>query len=599
MGKRAKASTLPKKEDLQRDGSIENFLDELQEEGEVDSIGSFSIDYERARQPLAEFSDGLLLILSAVLIGGATRVQVIQVRSSWSILFDAPPPKPESVKNLPNLMFDIGTDPWLRELGLAFNGLFPTHCEAIHWNAATGSGLGAGFCKGQWSLERVEDQPSQLIRLEPLRSYPWQLKFWVGHRQIYQALQGRLGLFPIDLEINGKPVDRPFEDVVGEWPFVHIRFTSNDPLFTIRRVTRFSQAFDFNSNLRCSMLCNVKAGNGQGRLILVYRGITMGDFCLAMPGLAVMAVVHTDRVDLDLSRRKVIENQRLENLTSLIKMWIWKGLVQWAQHLSPEQVASGRDRLLELSINLSSKRLKLSRILAELPLVQAADGQSCFSLEELRESVSRFGSLFCCGPIVEQGAVHFHERPLISAGFAETHRSWLKKNLGSSIESVDKWLTAIPGPPLQGDPLFEFEFCRNDWTAKLIAFAQPGPANVFQLNRCGQHFLTEDKITFLRRMLQRFVIVADFNSHEPFENTSRRLHREIALEVVNQIPTWLNQLCLAENPTSEYRERFRQLMTIRQSYKPQEPLEKRWLAFNGPRRLNSNEDPLRQDLKQA
>ena len=579
MGKRAKASTLPKKEDLQRDGSIENFLDELQEEGEVDSIGSFSIDYERARQPLAEFSDGLLLILSAVLIGGATRVQVIQVRSSWSILFDAPPPKPESVKNLPNLMFDIGTDPWLRELGLAFNGLFPTHCEAIHWNAATGSGLGAGFCKGQWSLERVEDQPSQLIRLEPLRSYPWQLKFWVGHKQIFQALQVRLGHFPIDLQINGKPVFRPPDELPCNWPQVQIRVTSSNNLFSIRHVTRSSQLFDFDSKLRCSLLCDVGAGSGSSRFILVYRGITMGEFEFAMTGLVVTAVVHTDRVDLDLSRRKVVENERLESLKRLIRSWVHRGLLQWIIKIQPDQLASNRFQLLDLC--LSSPFRNLVKLLSELPLVPAASGEYFFSLVMLRASVERFGRLFCAS---STAPTYLHDRPVLQGRFLEKYSRQLNQFLASRIDPIDDWLRTDPGPQLEheGARLFELDFGRNDWTAKLIAFEQPGPANLFKVNRCGQFFKVEDHITFLREMLHQFVIVADFNSDELLEKTLPRLHREIPLEFVDQIPTWLNQLCLAENPTCEYRERFQQLMAIRQSYRPQhEPLE-RWLKFARP-----------------
>jgi hypothetical protein len=574
VAKRTKVPSPTNDDGLNDGSSLDDFLDELKEEGELDSVGSFSIDYSRAKQPFLELSDGILLILSALPFGGATKVAVQQMGPTWTLEFDASAPTRETLKNLLHLLFDQQTDGWLREIGLAINGLFPSHCSEICWDS--GLGYRAHFSKSEWLFEDATSRPTQEIRLQLARSYPWQLKFWLGSKRLLNPLMQRLNFYPIPLEINGALKKPDPQMGLPAFSRLSLRVSSLNERFHLGEV---AVTLEHLTRLNCSMLAAVTHLGTDSKTVselrIIYRGLDMGCIPVTLPGFGLQLVVHTDRVDLDLSRRQVVQNERLQNLVTLTKRWVIRGVTAWTQQIrSSELQAVDRIHLLKLCSAVRSKKLREG--LFGLPLVPASNAVTSFSLEELAHSVRRFGRLCAASTPLPK---YLHDRPVIAKIEDQALSDQVQRMLQTRILIVDRWQVEDDVPLSQEGRLFSLGFERGDWKAQLIAFRQPGPSGIVKLLRRGRFFARQNEIKFLRNMLSEFVIEVDFDADESLDSSLPRILKELPKQILADLPTWLSQLCQMNEPSPEFRERFCQLLSLRQKYHTRKELLQKWVKF--------------------
>jgi hypothetical protein len=157
-------------------------VDQLRLEGRLDSTGIFSVDLQRARALLSQFThthatQHLQQLVSAAVLCGASECHIQRTRNRLRVEFDGPPARAEQVEHLFDALLlesQHGAGRWLHWLGLGFLGAVK---EADEVRLASRQGANLVFRSGdfQW-LNGPSVGPSTRIEIIYRRS--WQRRWW-------------------------------------------------------------------------------------------------------------------------------------------------------------------------------------------------------------------------------------------------------------------------------------------------------------------------------------------------------------------------------------------------------------------------------------
>lgn len=455
--------------------SADAFLQQLKDEGQFDSHGSVTLDPVLARKKLADHRfhhgvEGLLALVSASLLAGATVIRVQQEREWWRFLSDAPGPEPEVLKSLLTGLFSPQQPLAWRELGLAVNSLFPRHCHELSLEVAE---LIGWFEKGEWTVRSFPTvlEPPFRQRLSLRRRVNWWQWLSRGRSGDWGTLKARTRWSPIPVQffyekqwVASYQLDPPVAErdalallsVGAEEEALQLPGFADPP-----ECAHWQRPLPGHSSLRCQLL---PGDPRESSLLLVYRGITLADYKMPSPTLRFLGVVHSEKLELDASRLHIVPGERLRNLIDDVRQWIEEGLCAWlGSHQGPLS-----DRVLPHLRSLffakdTSRRVMLA--LGRFPVIQLAD-ESYVSLDALQATLAEFDGVHFAGP----GPGTLHGRPLVHN---RQRLGSIKTALGTRMIEARPFLgyflepERVHRPDYQGPEWAALELQGADWTARV------------------------------------------------------------------------------------------------------------------------------------
>jgi hypothetical protein len=527
---------------------LDDLLQQLVEEGDLDSHGRITLDASKAREKLAESrfsrsSEALLAVVAAALVGGATQVKIGCTRTSWRIECDAISPTALQLEHLMRDLFRQDQPAMLRELGLAFNSLFPKFCRALEM--LTGDRRG-WFEGGEWKTQPVPvPTPGWEVHIQrptTLSSWwRWMLRRWApaGDMQILQA-RTRWSPAPVLFE-EGKDqwrssyqLDPPvmpastLATLYIQSPLAGLGlpdFPGSEGLFCHQRKTR----------ARTSLRCMILPGDPRAsQLLLVYRGLILARHHLNGQAVCFHGVLNTDSLDLDASRQHVVQNQRLRQRIETARQWVNEGAAAWLHQLDPASVTG--DMLAFLTellnrLNLSANHQTLLSALEPLPLLVRGDGGS-LTLRELRASLERF-------PALHTGReAELHERPLLHP--ERNNLKKLSRLLKVPVLDATAWINQSKDREFPTFEPFERLVVKgSDWQATIILPARWG-TNHLLLYRKQQRLWREREPLF--DVPVSMIVHLDGDYDGALDVCQKRLVKELRQAILDELTGWIQQL---------------------------------------------------------
>ena len=526
---------------------LDDFLQQLVEEGDLDSHGRITLDASKAREKLAQSrfsrsSEALLAVIAAALLGGARQVQVACLRTRWELTADATPLSPAEMENLMRDLFRNDQSPLLKELGLAFNSLFPKHCIALEMLAGDRRGWFEG---GEWKTQPIPvPTPGWELRIQRQSSlkewWRWMLRRWApaSDLQILQA-RTRWSPSPILFDDKGKwrssyesdPPTLPSGTLATIYMQSQVTglglpdYPGADALFCHDRVTR----------ARTSLRCAILPGDPRAsQLLLVYRGLILARHHLNGQVVCFHGVINTDSLDLDASRQHVVQNQRLRQRIETARQWVLEGTAAWLRQLDPEKInpdllAFLRELLNRL--NLSANHQPLLSALEPMPLLVLGDGKSSLTLGKFRESLVRF-------PALHIGfETNVHDRPLLHP--TQNNIKKLSRLLKLPVVDATPWLREADKKELHFDSFERFLVRGQNWEATVVLPRSWG-ANHYLMKRDGKTFWRQENPLF--NLPISFAISLDGSYDGSLEVAQKSITDELRQAILDQVEDWLNQL---------------------------------------------------------
>ncbi|MBS2039777.1 hypothetical protein JST97_32635 [bacterium] len=526
---------------------LDDYLQQLVDEGDLDSQGRITLDASKAREKLAASrfslsSEALLAVIAASLLGGARQVKVACFARGWTISSDARPPEPGELANLMQDMFRHDQAPVWKELALALNSLYPKFCASLELVSGARRGW---FEKGEWKVQPIPvPEPGWVLQLThhpSLRQWwRWLTRRWarISDLQILQA-RTRWSPAPVLFEEKGQwrssfELDPPLlpDEALAT---MHIQcpisgldlpdYANSQQLYCHHRVTRA------RTTLRCAIL---PGDPRSSQLLLVYRGLTLARQHLVGNVVRFHGVINTDSLDLDASRQHIVENKRLRQRVETVRQWVLEGTAAWVRQLNPEGLQPELHAfLLELlnRINLSQNQKALLEALDRMPLLTLGDG-SYASLGEMRQSLERFPALHY-GPVRE-----IHDRPVLHP---ESNLKKLSRIFRVPTLDVTPWLK-LPELPQPVRPIVEqFAIRGPNWEA-LVELPRDYSllTNRVVMRRKGVPFGLEGEPLF--RTPTCFHIFLDGEFDGALDVAQKQLLEELKAAILEGLEDWLKRL---------------------------------------------------------
>ena len=527
---------------------LDDYLQQLVEEGDLDSQGRITLDASKARQKLADSrfslsSEALLAVIAASLLGGARQVKVAILRGGWTLSSDARPPEPDDLAHLMRDMFRNEQPAVWKELALAFNSLYPKFCSSLEFVSGQRRGW---FEAGEWKVQPIPvAEPGWLLQLQrqtTLRDWwKWLTRRFAraGDLQILQA-RTRWSPSPVLFGENGQwcssyDLDPPqlpggaLATIYLQSPIAGLdlpEFAGSQDLYCHHRVTRA------RTTLRCAILPGDPRAS---QLLLVYRGLTLAKYQLVGQVVRFHGVINTDSLDLDATRQHIVQNQRLRQRTETARQWVLEGTAAWVRQLDPGKVQG--DMLAFLKellnrINLSSNHKPLLDALDPMPLVTLGDGSST-SLGELRASLVRF-------PALHYGLVReLHDRPVL-------HPSGNIKKLSRILKvpmlDVTPWVKQASAKFPDFDKLIVEQFLLSgpNWEAILELPVNFSVDNLAVMRINGRLFFVESAPLFATPTC--FQISVDGQYEGALGVAQKQALEELKVAILARVEGWLDQL---------------------------------------------------------
>lgn len=548
---------------------LDDYLQQLVEEGDLDSQGRITLDASKARQKLADSrfslsSEALLAVIAASLLGGARQVKVAFLRGGWTLSSDARPPEPDDLAHLMRDMFRNEQPAVWKELALAFNSLYPKFCSSLEFVSGQRRGW---FEAGEWKVQPIPvAEPGWVLQLQrqtTLRDWwKWLTRRFAraGDLQILQA-RTRWSPSPVLFGENGQwrssyDLDPPqlpggaLATIYLQSPIAGLdlpEFAGSQDLYCHHRVTRA------RTTLRCAILPGDPRAS---QLLLVYRGLTLAKYQLVGQVVRFHGVINTDSLDLDATRQHIVQNQRLRQRTETARQWVLEGTAAWVRQLDPGKVQG--DMLAFLKellnrINLSSNHKPLLDALDPMPLVTLGDGSST-SLGELRASLVRF-------PALHYGLVReLHDRPVL-------HPSGNLKKLSRILKvpmlDVTPWVKqASAKVPDFAGPIFERFLLRGkNWEANILLYLDGHVENRLVLRRSGKLLWVEHEALFPTPT--RFQISLEGSFDGSLEVAQKQIIEELKAAILAKVEDWIEHLqAQARNGSKASIEHFASLLCL-------------------------------------
>lgn len=486
---------------------LDGYLQQLTEEDvDLHSQGSWTLDSRRARaqlaaHQLANLQDVLLAVVRAASLAGCSWLLIASTRetlrrlprltlwiSDWELTR-------EQLDKLPAWGLDPAQPRELQEFAAALNSLYPRLVHGLElttwsqgtWNTAACSESGwrgnepdkpADWPEGATLRLRLDLPRAGLQNLLRRRSDDAKIVAgrtrWCEQPQVLllksESVHSRSAPWPLPagcLALGALLSDR-----------VPLRDFADVPanLTTWKRDTRTRTSF------RCALFDGPAE---RSNLLVVHAGITVARWDFVAEHLQVSGVVHTQDLDLDLSRREVVSNARWEALCSRLRFWINLTVAAWVRSLASRPLQRARrlqlTRWLQL-LTTGRRHRPLLEALEQLPLVPLCGGE-WITIAWLRPLVQRFGG-------IHAGSSHLgvnwaHDRPIVSTDSGVVKA--LCRLYGWKRVRAKR---ALRGPQHTLEQLAEGSVAHvylqtADWRAVVHVPASFGEHTLLQINRSG------------------------------------------------------------------------------------------------------------------
>lgn len=523
---------------------LEQYLDELSSEGELHSEGSFTLAVDQARDKLAKFRflhivEGILSAISACLMGSSQWVKVERTSRGWTILHSPIECSREQLSGLLDRIFDARQPLWLREMGLAFNSLYPRHCQGLRWLPQ--SHVEGRFLDGKWcftdvsttiDFPRIEIDTSSFWR----RPLNWVQQRWSGVDELdvlrYRTLWSSVPIrFPDRSGYELNPPQAP----ATTWAVFSLQSNVRElQLPDFQGIPERAFRWQRKNRGRASLqVCLVRDWSLGAEILIVFRGLTLARHRVNWTSFPFRAVLNTDALDLDASRAHIVVNQKFKQRMTTVRGWIVEGIGQWLKQLDPSDedarqlVFSRFQQLLEYK--------ELREILGGRPLLNCCDG-SKVSLGEFERNWQshrqiHFSSL--AGPKLLQG------RLLLTYAMVPLLPKRFKVNPPSNCDEF------LPLPSVDKAHRFcqqALELRGNFWEAQFLL-----PANApvgtkewaeIQVSNQGQLMLVWEQDLFAGIPWQ-VVIQVEHSFLGPLSELMFTIQREIAKALPGALKGWI------------------------------------------------------------
>lgn len=553
---------------------LEEYLQELSDEGELDSRGAITLDPAKAREKLARSrfihaAEALLAVVGAALLAGSTRIRILREGQKVTVL------STYGVSELPQLftgMFSDAQSDAAKELALALNSLFPQHCTEVRVELAQpGAGILVGqFVNAEWSAHPAQlppDWPSNFLqRVVLLRPSPWQrpmqwLRARLSRLDDLDILRSRTRWSPVPVEFAvGKEFKSSWELQPPVFPSGALALLRVESQHAVLGLPPYSSVpdglfrWESKSRARSSMQGALLKADGDASVVtIVYRGLTMARHRFKSRLLAFEGVINTEVLDLDASRQQIVDNSRLWNLTGQMRTWIARAVAAWLGQLNKAQLTvDDRRRLAGLLPQLTAKKddvvFEALRDLEILPV----EGKGNLSIRQMEELVERFGGLHVA-PVEVKTALWLHGRPLVNQ-WRPPWSTLANRLRWQKIDASAQLLYWRNGPRLQPPPLPVVDFgplAGPDWTARLFLPREFRNDMAIQVQRAGEPF------ELLRGPLFKgvphcFVVHLDGEFCHNFKVASKRLQDELRAAIWERCDELLEALCASPDTSVQH-----------------------------------------------
>jgi len=523
---------------------LDDYLEQLTEEGDFDSDGQFTLDPEQARKKLASSrfmrcAEGILAVLSASLMADCTMLRVQQGHNSWVIESDALPPGGAKMKSLLENVFNEEQVPWLREMGLAFNSLYPKHCIWLRWE--TQDGEMACFQDGEWVHQSGQGPiPWQRITIQQhslwKRPWQWLQQRWLGVNE-EKILKSRTRWSPVPVGFPDQSLGPPAAPPEALALFyVESRvaglglpdYAQAPDVFCQQRLTHA------RSSLRGALLAPKEDHKDNvSQILLVYRGITMAQHRMSLQGFCFDGVLNSDSFDLDASRQRVVQNPRLRQRTQAVRDWVYQGIAAWLEQVPLEDSNVQLKLILRRALMQMNQSKTLRKALGRQRILPLADGESWISLDDLAQSLERFGALYY---MMGGGPANLLERPLL----AEEPSKRLLRLLGQPrVVDASPWVKSSQAV-FPSEKVFAFA-THTLGCAEVVLPLTFGPFDEMTILLGGQPLVRENQPLF-EGIPTCFRITVSAPLDEPLEKAAAHYRKEIRDKIRQHVQGWIEEM---------------------------------------------------------
>ena len=334
---------------------MDQFLAQQTKDGTLDSLGTFTLSPEEARQKmqasgLSDPSHYVLKIVQAAVAAGCSKLEVMVDRYRLRFLFAESDQLQVALEGIASALLSVATLPpgWLRHLAIGINAAAATGIAEVVWRTPAGS---VALTDSELKIEKGHG-PYELTLLR--ESGLWQSLFGTGFAGEYAVLHQRCQFVPLDLNIDGRQVERPFCDRYpsdassdrtrsmweevrpgsGLWiarPPSDLYEPRGDLL--IPRTDAKNDGGGFPLVFRGPTACGKVLPGGafvaifpfpekRGRAILVKDGVTLDPVSLGMDSPAVDVVAEASELAVDMTEFKVVEDNDFHTKLRELRGWI-------------------------------------------------------------------------------------------------------------------------------------------------------------------------------------------------------------------------------------------------------------------------------------
>ncbi|MBI3930155.1 MAG: hypothetical protein HY319_31755 [Armatimonadetes bacterium] len=356
--------------------TIDGFLQQVRDAGDLDSRGRFSYDLERAVPLLARFqlpdpSHYVLRLVAAAFAGGASRLEIDQKGTNLEFRFDGAGFDFADFRDLfPCLV--AGGDPRLADFGSALNSLRVLADQVVcHGRGARLTLDSARMCIEP--MPEADDRTRLVVRWGPLRS--WRGRASPSLSSLRQVLRERCFSEPLELLLQGRALAPPeivasARMIVGDPP----------PLSFVGRLVHEVRTPGVVG--ACGYLSFGESDRQDGRL--VQQGVLFPlELQELYPGL--QGWFWYPDLPLDLARNRPVAGPALDRLLAAVETFSDEFALQVAL-VEPERFRLQLDRWLDRRGSDPEYRAMLQ----DAGLFRTAEGKP-ISLRNLQETLSRKG----------------------------------------------------------------------------------------------------------------------------------------------------------------------------------------------------------------
>jgi hypothetical protein len=196
---------------------MDQFLASQRTDGHLDSLGSFTLSPKEAREKmkvsgLSDPSYFALKIVQAAVAAQCDRLDVVVDRYRLRFQFAASEKFNLPLENIASALLAVASLPqgWLRHLAVGMNAAAASGIAELVWRTPQGS---VTMTESELKVEKGRGPYELSLRKE---KGLWQSLFGTQFAGEYATLSRRCRFAPLDLVIDGRPIDRPFPSRYSE-----------------------------------------------------------------------------------------------------------------------------------------------------------------------------------------------------------------------------------------------------------------------------------------------------------------------------------------------------------------------------------------------